>query len=210
MTKISLWALVLTLASWSTSALISHRPNAITLRRPLRRPLPASQSGQASIDTSLVESLVAARKAVHGSLPGDQTPAKPQVSRSVVAAILLLLVAQNSGASLLTAAVRKTTAYDGAGVALLQEFGKVPIIVAAFAALRGRSGENVGSVARETFSRSALDLAFPSACFAVQVAPPCCCFCKDNEEEKRILRAISRAYSLVTGGPSTTPVTHSH
>ena len=47
-----------------------------------------------------------------------------QVGKRLVAVILVLLVMQNAGASLLTAAVRKKTAYDGASVALMQEFGK--------------------------------------------------------------------------------------
>jgi fructose-specific phosphotransferase system component IIB len=48
-----------------------------------------------------------------------------QVRKPMVAAILALLVLQNAGASLVTAAVRKTTPYDGASVALLQEVAKV-------------------------------------------------------------------------------------
>lgn len=48
-----------------------------------------------------------------------------QVRKPMVAAILALLVLQNAGASLVTAAVRKTIPYDGASVALLQEVAKV-------------------------------------------------------------------------------------
>jgi UDP-sugar transporter A1/2/3 len=102
--------------------------------------------------------------------------AKGAIGRGAVAALLLLLVLQNAGASLLTAAVRKTTPYDGASVALLQEIGKVPLIFAAFFFFRAtgqRSGgapstESFRNVLRETFSKSALDLAFPSSCFAAQ------------------------------------------
>jgi drug/metabolite transporter (DMT)-like permease len=98
---------------------------------------------------------------------------------------------QNAGASLLTAAVRKTTPYDGASVALMQEFGKVPLIFAAFFYFQSRNArrrksdssesfnndgeasstppkETLRGVLRETFSKSALDLAIPSACFAAQ------------------------------------------
>jgi len=120
-----------------------------------------------------------------------KTTKKDYLGRSAVAALLVLLVMQNAGASLLTAAVRKTTPYDGASVALMQEFGKVPLIFAAFFYFQSRNArrrksdssesfnndgeasstppkETLRGVLRETFSKSALDLAIPSACFAAQ------------------------------------------
>jgi len=119
-------------------------------------------------------------------------PRKDILGRGAIAALLVLLVMQNAGASLLTSAVRKTTPYDGASVALMQEIGKVPLIFAAFFYFQSRgarrgSNSSVNSggsddsaassappkktlrgVLLETFSKSALDLAIPSACFAAQ------------------------------------------
>jgi len=101
------------------------------------------------------------------------TPAKSlsqeqKVGRGALAAILGLLVLQNAGTSLLASAVRSTTPYDGASVALFQELAKIPLVFAVFLCSFGKVGSFKGVVC-EACSWSALDLAVPSALFAMQV-----------------------------------------
>ena len=92
----------------------------------------------------------------------------PQKRRVLVGCLLTLLVMQNAGASLLTAAVRKRVEYDGAGIALISEFAKVPFIILGFQLFKSKTGETWNSLRKNLWSRSGLELAVPSTCFAVQ------------------------------------------
>ena len=101
--------------------------------------------------------------------PTQMTPSPPiEMQRAMVTIILVLLVMQNAGASLLTGAVRKRCEYDGASVALVSEMVKIPIIFGCFALLKNKTAETWDSLRRNFCSRSGLELSIPSACFALQ------------------------------------------
>jgi UDP-sugar transporter A1/2/3 len=126
----------------------------------------AAASTVAADDEGSVPSEAAAAAAAAASSPASSI--SPRTKRALVGVLLALLVMQNAGASLLTAAVRKRVEYDGAGIALISEFAKVPLIIAGFALFKGKTGETWGSLRKNLISRSGLELAVPSTCFAVQ------------------------------------------
>ena len=80
---------------------------------PSRTSLRSSSSAESTVSAPSAKEQSGGTKPIH------------QASRAAVVAILLLLIFQNAGCSLLTAAVRKRTYYDGASVALAQEAVKV-------------------------------------------------------------------------------------